>query len=77
MLRRDGALEASARYTNPTLSRVVIALAIADDWGDIPGLADKHKPETWDLSQTPIPVLLWLVEAVYSDFAAAFIVPKG
>lgn len=79
LLRRDevlAALEKSPAGKSPTLTRAAIALALADDWDGIPGLTDKHDPATWDVTAMPLGVLLWLVEAVYADFAQAFVVPK-
>jgi hypothetical protein len=77
-IRRDDVVEAAgARIKHPVMLRAAIALAVADDWENVPGLGDKHDPATWDLAQMPIGILIWLVDAVYTDFARAFEVPKG
>ena len=73
--RRDQAVREAAAYDSNTLTLFAISLAIADDWGGLPGL--NGKPENWDFAQVKIPVIAWVNETVLVDFNKAFIVPKN
>lgn len=76
LVKRDEVLDALS-LKNATLLRASIALAIADDWGGIPGLEQRNDPAKWELHKTPLTLLLWLVATVYNDFERAFVIPKG
>ena len=73
--RRDQAVREAARYDSNTITLFAISLAIADDWGGIPGL--DGKPENWDFTKVKIPIIAWMNESVLTDFNKAFIVPKN
>ena len=78
LLRRDEAVRAAQAHphANATLTVATVALALADEWGGIPGLSGDD-PAHWDLTQTPLPLLLWLEVVVWRDFLMTFEVPKN
>ena len=75
LLRRDEAVRATAAFNSESLRNAAIALAVADEWGGVPGITGK--PDEWDLRKTPVPLLMWLEREVFLSFAEAFVVPKA
>ncbi len=74
--RRDEAVRAARVYNSNQITLAAIALALADEWGGIPGLGGDD-PSKWDLAATPAALLVWLERAVYDDFARVYAVPKA
>lgn len=74
--RRDKAL-AEARESgikSSTLQDFAVALALAEDWGNIPGL--DGPPDQWDFQDVPLPLIAWMIATVVGPFADCFRVPK-
>lgn len=74
--RHDRTVEAARKYNNARLTFAACSIALADEWGNIPGLQGDD-PAQWDFTKVPLSVLRWLEVAVYDDFLKAFIVPKA
>ena len=81
-IRRDAAVRSAQNNVDPeyalsdSIRELAVAIALLDDWGNIPGIEDKD-PQNWHFERVPIPIMEWLVEAVLADFALAFVVPKA
>lgn len=56
------------------MRRLAISLGLAEKI-HIPAMG--KNPEDWDITKVPLPVLSWLVDAVFGDFIAATFVPKA
>lgn len=72
--RRDQAIEAAAEYKSESITRLSVAIALLENWSNLPGI--DGPPEQWDFTQVPLEILSWLDEAVLGDFAKALTVPK-
>lgn len=57
-----------------TLQRFAAALALLEDWGELPGL--DGQPDRWDFFKVPAPIIGWVIGEVLDDFQEAFEVPK-
>ena len=77
-LRRDEAVKLGEKYRHPDFTRLVITLALADEFS-LPGL--EGPPQAWDLEQVHLDVLQWLLQVVYAEvavsFAECFTIPKA
>lgn len=71
---RDQAVAESAHYESESITRLAIALALCEDWENIPGL--DGPPDKWDLTKVPLKILSWLDEVVLKDFGEDLKVPK-
>ena len=76
LVRRTAAVAAAAKWADSQIAEAAIALAVVDEFGGVPG-AETPEPAAWDLTATPVPVLIWLKTEVYAEFTKAFDVPKG
>jgi hypothetical protein len=76
ILRRDQALAKirESKQESELFIRFSISMALMEDW-KLPGLGGN--PEQWDLEQVNLTVMLWVSEAVLSDFGTALLVPKA
>lgn len=75
-LRKARAEKAAESYENGQMTLLAVALLLVDEAGNIPGL-DGNDPSQWKLEKVPIPILVWVQEAVLSDYASAFTLPKA
>lgn len=73
---RDEALAAAEKrgIKSMTLIDFAVALSLAEDWGDIPGI--DGPPERWDFKLVPLPVIGWINQTVIQPFVECFQVPK-
>ncbi len=74
--RRNDVLASVPDKTPNEIIQVSVALAVADEWGGIPGISGSD-PEKWDFSKTPIALIAWLTSVVLTDFGKALTVPKA
>jgi len=51
------------------------ALALIEDWGDLPGM--DGNPDAWDLGEKSWPVLAWISGQVYVDINRAMSLKKA
>lgn len=58
-----------------TLIQFAIALALAENWGGIPGL--DGPPEKWDFAQVPAEIIGWLNRVIVGSYDECFQVPKA
>ena len=76
VIRKDAALEIiNKQHKSGDISNFAAAMAIVDDWGNIPGM-EKRRPDEWDMAKVPVPIIAWVINEVLEDFAAAYKVPK-
>ena len=74
--RRNEAIERAKELQLPdSWVGLSAAIALLDDWRDIPGLP--ANPERWELGKMPIEVGEWLKQTAHEDFFKAFEVPKN
>ncbi len=52
-----------------------VALALLEDWGELPGL--DGRPESWDFSQKSWPLMNWIAQQVLTDLSRSLRVPKA
>jgi hypothetical protein len=71
--RRDEAAEKAGKLPD-TFRRFAIAMALLENWGELPGLGGN--PEKWDFEAVSWPVLSWVADVVFTDLALALSVPK-
>lgn len=72
--RRDQAIIQSEDL--PTTFRdFAVALALVDDWKDIPDL--DGNPENWDFNELPWALMDWITKTVLNDLADSLRIPKA
>ena len=77
LIKRDEIVEGmkgSGFEDSEDMRKLAISLGLAEEI-NIPSLGDE--PEDWDIGDVPLPVLSWLISAVFGDFLAATFVPKA
>lgn len=75
-IRREGAIRGSVRFETPELTELSIALALVDEFENVPGI-EGNDPSKWDLEKVPTPILAWLTNTVNADYYASFKLPKA
>lgn len=74
LARRDRAIAKHSEMRSAALTEFGVALALAEDWGGIPGL--DGNPENWDFEQMSAKIINWFTQIVISDFRTCFEIPK-
>ena len=72
--RRDEAREKAAGLPQ-TLANFAIAMALLDDWDDLPGIGGN--PAAWDFDAIPWALIGWVSEQVFTDLRESLRVPKN
>lgn len=74
--RRDEAQRKAEQTTqSDTLRAWIVALALLEDWGGVPGM--DGKPEAWDMKQMSWPVMNWIAQTTLADLQTALRFPKA
>ena len=74
--RRDEAYQQAEEKKLPqVLANFAVALALLENWEEIPGLAGN--PEKWELGKVAWPVIAWITGFVFGDIARALEIPKN
>ena len=71
--RRDLAVEAAENLPK-TFSDFAVAMALVEDWGEIPQL--DGNPENWDFGKIDWRLMNWVINTVFNDLNASMIVSK-